>query len=304
MHQRTAHLEVLRELIFPVHTHHRLALHAVIGVRLQRHLHVGTSVTDALIQNSHLSGGVVHRVVATLLERHTTGRHHHRSGGDVIGTKWNHVLGGALELSHEDVLVFFGGLLRDGLSLTVELREHVFPSLYGVETCCQQLPTQITAEGLCRRQKHTTVAHGVALHVVEVTVRMGLVVIVETVAAQELQQRLVLHPGIGDIGQIHTCGITLELDVETEVGFLHRRGQVIHVLHHQVPVALGRIVRGVLQGFHEEGLRGIGQVAGKLTHLIGHATRCELIGHSEHLVRLKTGLKRHVTQRLVHAVLR
>ena len=304
MHQRTTHLEVLRELVFPVHTHHRFALHTVIRVRLQRHLHVGTGVADALIQDGHLTGGVIHRVVAALLEGHAASRHHHRSGGHVIGAKGYHVLGSALELSHEDVLVFLCRLLRDGLRLAVQLREDIFLSLCLVETCRQQLPAQIGAEGLCRRQEHTTVAHGVTLHIVEVAVRMGLIVIVETVTAQQLQQRLVLHQRIGDIGQIHTCGIALELDVEAELGLLHRRREVVHVLHHQVPVALRGIVRGVLQGFHEERLRGLRQVAGKLAHLIGHATRCKLIGHGEHLVGLQTRLQRHVAQRLVHAVLR
>ena len=246
MHQRTTHLEVLRELVFPVHTHHRFALHTVIRVRLQRHLHVGTGVADALIQDGHLTGGVIHRIVAALLEGHAASRHHHRSGGHVIGAKGYHVLGSALELSHEDVLVFLCRLLRDGLRLAVQLREDIFLSLCLVETCRQQLPAQIGAEGFCRRQEHTTVAHGVTLHIVEVAVRMGLIVIVETVTAQQLQQRLVLHQRIGDIGQIHTCGIALELDVEAELGLLHRRREVVHVLHHQVPVALCGIVRGVL----------------------------------------------------------
>ena len=304
MHQRATQLEVLRELVLPVHAHHRLALHAVIRVRLERHLHVGTGVADALVQDGHLAGRVIHRVVAALLEGHAASRHHHRSGGHVIGPKGYHVVRSALELSHEDVLVLLCRLLRDGLRLAVELREDVFLGLCLVETCCQQLPAQIGAEGFCRRQEHTTVAHGVTLHVVEVAVRMGLHVIVETVTAQQLQQRLVLHQCVGDIGQIHTGGVALELDVETELGLLYRRCEVVHVLHHQVPVALGGIVRGILQGFHEEGFRCLRQVAGKLAHLIGHATRCKLIGHGEHLVRLKPRLQRHVAQRLVHGVLR
>ena len=35
VHQRTADLEVLREVVLPVDTQHRLALHAVVGIRLQ-----------------------------------------------------------------------------------------------------------------------------------------------------------------------------------------------------------------------------------------------------------------------------
>ena len=49
MHQRTAYLETLREVVFPVHTHHRLALHAILGIRLKRHIDIGACVDDTLI---------------------------------------------------------------------------------------------------------------------------------------------------------------------------------------------------------------------------------------------------------------
>ena len=183
VHQRTAQLEILRELVFPVHAHHRLALHTVLRVRFERHLHVGTSIADALIQDGHLACSVVHRVVRALLQRHAASRHHHRSWRHVIGAQRYHVLGIALELSREDKLVFLCRLLRNGLRLSVELSEHVFLSLIGIHTFRQQLLAQPAAKGLCRWQIHAPVAHGVTLHIVEVAVRMGLHVIVETVAA-------------------------------------------------------------------------------------------------------------------------
>ena len=55
VHQRTRHLEVLREVVLPVHTHHRLALHAVFRVRLQTHTHVRPGIDDALVQDGHLT---------------------------------------------------------------------------------------------------------------------------------------------------------------------------------------------------------------------------------------------------------
>ena len=50
---------------------------------------------------------------------------------------------------------------------------------------------------------------------------MELVVIVQTVTAQQLQQRLALHALLRDIGQVDTCRIALVLDVETELGLFH-----------------------------------------------------------------------------------
>ena len=133
---------------------------------------------------------------------------------------------------------------------------------------------------------------------------MELLVIVQTVTAQQLQQRAVLHPLVGDIGQIHTCRITLVLDVETELRLLDRRGEVVHVLHHQFPVALRGVVRRVLQRFYEEGALGVWQVGGKLSHLVGHTSSGKLISHSQHLIGLQSRPQRHIAQGLVHSVFR
>ena len=75
VHQRSAELEVLREVVFPVHAHHRLPLHAVVGVRLQRHVDVRACIDDALVQDGHLACGIVHRVVGAFRKRHAASRH-------------------------------------------------------------------------------------------------------------------------------------------------------------------------------------------------------------------------------------
>ena len=133
---------------------------------------------------------------------------------------------------------------------------------------------------------------------------MRLEVIVQTVTAQELDQRHGLHPLVGDIGQIDTRRITLVLDVQTELLLLHRRGEVIDVLHHQPPVVLEGRAGSVTERLDEQRLGGIGQVAGKLTHLIAHAAQRIFVGHSQHLVGLQTGLQRDITQRLVDRIFR
>ena len=133
---------------------------------------------------------------------------------------------------------------------------------------------------------------------------MRSVVIVQTVTAQESEQDTVLHLLLRDIGQIDTGRVTLVFDVETELGLLDRRGKIIHVFHHQSPVRLCGIVRRVLQRFHEESFRGLRLVAGKLTHLIGHAAVGELIGHRQHLVGLQSCLQRHIAQCGVHRIFR
>ena len=102
---------------------------------------------------------------------------------------------------------------------------------------------------------------------------MCLVVIVEAVGTEHLYDGLALHLRFGDIGEVYACRIALELDVEAELVALYRRSQIVDVLHHEAPV-------------HEQRLRSVGVVGGKLAHLIGHAAVCVLIGNCKHLVGL------------------
>ena len=84
---RTAHLEVSGEIVFPVHAEHRLSHLSVIGVTLQRHVHRSSGVDDALVQDGHLSGIVVHRVVSTFRQRLSSGGHHHRTLRHIVGSQ-------------------------------------------------------------------------------------------------------------------------------------------------------------------------------------------------------------------------
>ena len=164
--------------------------------------------------------------------------------------------------------------------------------------------TQVITKRLSRWQEYTSVAHRIALNKVEIAVGVQLVVIIQSVATQHLQQRGTLYALVGYVGQIYTGGVALILNVQAELGFLHSRGQVVHVLHHQLPVGLLRIVRCILNSLHVERLRCLGDVGSKLAHLIGHATRCKLEGHSQHLVGLQSRLQRDISQSLIYCVLR
>ena len=133
---------------------------------------------------------------------------------------------------------------------------------------------------------------------------MSLEVIVQAVATQAAQQGDILGLCLGDVADIDASGVALVLDIQAELGLLDVRGQIVDVLHHQLPVGLLRIVRCILQGLHKEGLAGIRMFGSKLTHLEGTATRGELIGYGQHLVCLEGGLQRDISQRLIDCVLR
>ncbi len=89
--QRTTYLEILREIVLPVETHHRLALHTVFRIRLQRHADRSTGVNDALVEDGDLAGRIVHTIVRTLLQYHTTGSHHDRALRHIVSSQRNDI---------------------------------------------------------------------------------------------------------------------------------------------------------------------------------------------------------------------
>ena len=153
-------------------------------------------------------------------------------------------------------------------------------------------------------EEHSSVAHGISLHIVEVSVGIGLVVVVESVGTQCSYEHGVLRLRFGDISEIHSRGVALVFHVEAELGFLHRLCQVIHVLHHQSPVGHHRRITRVLQRFHKERLAGVGVVGGKLAHLVCHTAVGVFKCHGQHLVGLQRRFKTHVSQRRVYSIFR
>ena len=251
MHQRTSQLQVLVEVVLPVHTHHGIALHAVVSVRLQRHVHVCTCIDNALVQDGHLARRVVHRVVTALLQGHATSCHHHRTLGHVVGSQRDDIGTRSLELSCQDKFVFLCRLLGYGLRRVIQFVKHILVG-HAAQSSLFQLAAQVVTERLCRGQEHATILNRIATDKVELPIGMGLHVIVQTVQSHHLQQRAVLDGLLRQVGQVDARCVALVLDIHFELGLLDRGSQVVHVLHHQVPVSLCRVVARVLQRFHEE----------------------------------------------------
>ena len=254
MHQGTTQLEVLREVILPVKAYHRLSLHAIFCVRLQRHIDFRTCVDNALVQDGHLASRVVHRIVGAFCQRHAASRHDDRAARHIVGTQGDDVGRRAFVQTRHHKLILLRILFGHGLCRVIELAEDILLCLLSTEATFPQLVTQVVAERLGRGQEHAAVLHRIAFHEVEIAIGVWLVVIVQAVTAQEFDQRRSFHALVREIGQIDARRITLVFDVETELGLLHRRGQIIDVLHHQPPVVLRGVAGGVTQRLDVEGL--------------------------------------------------
>ena len=176
--QRTAHLEILREIVGPVHAEHRFSHLAVVGVALERHVDGRAGIENALIEDGHLARAVVHGVVAALGERHAARRHHHRALRHVVGTERDDVGRSAAELSRQHVFVLLCNLLRHGHRRVVELGEGVARGFFSTYSLGNQVVVEIATEWLGGGEEDAPVLHGVALHVVETSVGMGLHIVV------------------------------------------------------------------------------------------------------------------------------
>ena len=91
MLQCTTYLEVFREVVFPVEAKHTLALHTIFAVAFQRHTDIRSCVDDALVEDGHLTSGIVHTIVGTFLQGDATRCHDNGALGHVIGTQGNDV---------------------------------------------------------------------------------------------------------------------------------------------------------------------------------------------------------------------
>ena len=303
VHDGSAESEVLVEVVLPVQSEHGLSLHAVLGVVLVGCLHAGAGVEYALVEDGDLSRRVVHAVVAALLQLHASGRDLDGASWHVEGVERDDVGRRSLELTREQELVFLCNLSRHGLCRVIELVEAVGVG-HVAHALALEVSPQVAAEGLCRGEEDTPAADGVAVDVVELSVGVGLHVGVESVQAHHLQQRDALELLFGQVGEVCAGGVALVLDVHAEGRLLHARGEVVDVLHHQVPVGLLRVVAGVLECLDEEAVVGVGHVGGELSHLVGTSAVGILVGHGQHLVGLQSGLQRDESQARVHGVLR
>ena len=186
MHQRTTQLKALAEVVFPVHTEHGFALHAVAGIILERHADICSCIDDALVENGDLTGRVIDGVVTTFLKTDTTCGNDDRSFWNKRCSKRDNVSTGSLELTSEDILIFLGILFGNGLCRIVELVEAIFISQI-THTFRLQIIAQVITKRLSSWQEDATVAYGITANEVELSVGMRLHVGIQAVQTHHFQ---------------------------------------------------------------------------------------------------------------------
>ncbi len=123
--QGTAQLEVLGEFILPVRV--RTSFFGSVRSRYCSPENVDrrTGIDDALVEDGHLAGTVIHRIVGALFQGDTACRNHHRTLWHIVGIERDDIGCRALELSHNLILVLLGYLLGYGLRTVIEFGEGI-----------------------------------------------------------------------------------------------------------------------------------------------------------------------------------
>ena len=304
MLQGTTHLEVLGEIILPVHTKHGLASLSIIRITFQGYIDRGTRIDDALIENGNLTRIVIYRIVCTLCQGNTTSSYNDRTLWYVIGIQRDDAGRRAFKLTHHQILIFLSYLSGYGLGTVIQFGKGIFLCCIRSHSVLDQIITHITSERFYFRNKHTTIRNGIAFYIVIISVAMRLVVVIKSVSTKHTNDWRILYSLFWNIREINTRSIALIFYVKTEFLLFYIRGEIIHVLHHQVPVTLLRITTGILERLDKKSLLGISNIRSKLTHLISYTTRCIFIGHSQYLIGLNTRLQRYITQGSIDGILR
>ena len=197
MHERTADLEVFGKVVFPRHAEERFALHAVVGVAFEAHVHGRACIEDALIEYAHDAGIVVHGIVRAFRERLPTGSYEHRAARYVHRAKVDLVVARGFVLSRNLIFVLLGNLPRNGARGVVKFLEHIaFRHLFVADS-----GGEVLTERLDDGEVHAAArsVNGVALHIVEIAVGIAAVVVVEAVKADELYDFLAFQRRLGDV---------------------------------------------------------------------------------------------------------
>ena len=288
IHEGGADVKVLREGVVQVGSEEILVC-AVFVFRLPSDVNGGSGVEVSLVDDGDSTHVVVDGIVHIFLQGDTASGNfdralrHIRSGDSELGTVGGTV--GALDIE----LVLVGDLLRHRLGHRVEGVEGVFVSQlrFGDDR------PQVFAERLNMGEIDAAVSgvdgtshSGGIVDEVENTIRVGVLLLVQTVQTQQPDQWDALLAALGEETVRHTLSVTRVENIQTEflIGNLISR-KAIHVLHHEFPEGRPGVGVAALQQLHADTL-GSGNLIGEFTDLIDFVVADDRVleGNGQHLV--------------------
>ena len=232
MHDGCAQHKVLGELILYVRTEERLTLQREGGLILQFHVYVGSRLQDGLVQYRHRSHHVVYGVIDVFYQFGSTGRYRHRTPRHVHRTQANLRTVRTLVFTGHVELILLRHLLGDDERRVVQLLEAVLSHQPRVIT---QLLSQVTTERLQHGEDDATVRriYRQSLNKIELTVRRGVILRIQTVQVHHAHQLLTLDRTLVQILHVGADRVVAVHDVQFELLTRHRGStQRVDILHH------------------------------------------------------------------------
>ena len=205
MEERTAKLEVAREVVLEIYSKHRLALHAVVGVTFERHIYVSARIQQTLVDDGNGSTAVVNGIVNAFRKCHTVGGNNYRTFGHIISAERNFARLCSAVFTREDELILFGNLLGNGLGRVVEFLEHILVRNSIVANHLAQVAAERFYDGEEDAPRRSV--DGVPLNEVKIGVRVLTIVVVQAVKSEKLKQTLVLQTGVGEVSEVNTRSV-------------------------------------------------------------------------------------------------
>ena len=195
-------------------------MHSISVVALHTGIDLRSCIYNALVEDVNRSHGVIDTVIDVLGQRDTACRNDNAPRCHTCHSEADFCSVSSLVASGEHELVLLGNLFGDGLCRVIQGVEAVFVGDGIVVNPC----SQVVAKRLGYGEDDAPPLNGVALDIVELSVGVGAVVVVQTVEVQSTQQGRGFQTGLGQIGLIDTGGVVLVFDVEAEFLFLSRCG--------------------------------------------------------------------------------
>jgi len=220
MHDGCTQHQVRAELVVQVQPHHRLALHIIGCLVLQRHTDRRSGRNNTLVQDGDDTRCIVYRIIHILRQDSTSRRHLHGTARHIGCPQLYLRTRRSLVLTFQAELVFLGNLAGDGKRRVVQFLEHIF---IGNRIIINLLP-QVRTERLHAGEDDLPILRqdSVAVYKVEDTIRMAFIVRVEVIQVQDPEQDLVGNRPFRQVVHVCTGRIALVHDVQFKLLLLHR----------------------------------------------------------------------------------
>ncbi len=239
-----------------------------------------------LVDNLHRSHRIIHDIINIFHQFHTSGKHLHRSLGNIPASQRYFGRRRRLITSFQIKLILLRFLFRIALGLIIQLLENIL----GSHAIIIDFLLQVRTERF-KHRKHNPTPVRIYRHpfdIVETTIRNSIHLGIQIIQIQHGKQYLIVNIPGRQIIHLRTRFVVLVEHIQYKI--LRTEivtSDVVHILHHQIPSRQIRTLHRTPQHLHYQGRRCRQCIGSQFTDGINFTPDSILIRHSEHLIRIQ-----------------